>query len=172
MAAATLYFAMAPMLLFLVLSTIGVASTAGDNILITTKFDPEYADFKIYLGPEQWFRSGELKLRHNGQWWSTASKNDYSLTLTKYVEEERGADDIGHYFKRRWVLGVRGGVGLLCCSSVHAVCRCRRYVYGGFKNSSTASSLKVETSVLTYSNPPVVVFEVVRWNPCGETKLF
>ena len=91
---------MATILLFLVLSAIGAAPAAGGPI-ITTKFDPEYPDFKIYVGEEQWFRSGEFKLRHDGRWWSTASKSNYSLMLSKSVEEEHGTDAIGEFFKRR-----------------------------------------------------------------------
>ena len=36
-----------------------------------------------------------------------------------------------------------------------------RYVYAGYINDTAPSSLKVETSVVTYLEEPVVVFEVV-----------
>lgn len=66
----------------------------------SVKFDSSSPDFKVHVGDREWLRSGILRIRHGGQWWSSESKDKYSLLLSDESEED-GTDSIGAFFKRR-----------------------------------------------------------------------
>lgn len=66
----------------------------------SVKFDSEYPDFKVYVGAKEFLRSGILRIRHGGQWWSSESVDKYSLKLSDNSDED-GADSIGVFLKQK-----------------------------------------------------------------------
>ena len=67
---------------------------------VSVRFELESPNFKVYVDDNEWLRSGIFKIRYGGKWWSSESKDKYSLMLSDNTEED-GADSIGAFFKRR-----------------------------------------------------------------------
>lgn len=84
-------------LVFLAFSLLHLA-TADQTFSV--QFDSESPDFKVYVGEKEWLRSGILRIRNGGEWWSAESEDKYSLKLCNESEED-GTDSIGVFFKRK-----------------------------------------------------------------------
>lgn len=73
------------------------AVVAEQTIEVVFEVDQD-PSFKIYIAGKEWFRSGALRIRHSGQWWSSGDADKYSLKAGEYSQEE-GSDAIGRFNK-------------------------------------------------------------------------
>lgn len=63
-------------------------------------FEGQGPDYKIDLAGVEWFRSGAVGIRHEGQLWSSENTEKYMLKVTSGSMED-GEDSIGGFVKQK-----------------------------------------------------------------------
>ena len=113
----TILYRIMALTLLLLLSLLSLA--AADEPSVAVKFnDTKSSDFRVYIDGSEWFRSGILKVRDGGEWWSTESTDKNVLVPTLSVSEY-GVDSIGAFAQQRSVnLDPRGRGSLACSTTV------------------------------------------------------